>query len=706
MSSISISELKKNLVTSSEKIQALDDDAWVGQLNENEVMFALMKRADQSLMTQVASSRFITEKMADFLKNCPYLETRVALYTNPVAKLDELNPKVISDLIQNLLSEREIVNFYFLNAVLIFSDYKTRIQLSKRKNLTASTERFLFQLKDPLILVNLYCNPNVSKEIKEVLHEELCRFFASWLIGEFVEGLGWDAYKIEYSNVKDLSNDLLACVTENTSLHSILTMIQNETNPNVEFSNEYLESEIFKLLDRDLRIETNILALFAVLFEYYACDGDVIPIFEKIAKKCQGDENSLSRLYGFAFQMLEGYSEQLEEDLFPILNQIIECLKISECSQAVLDDFYSFSEFYFNRNISIINELVNQIARQKNVSLKVLSQISKFVINLIDFEEIEDCRDYFEKARVSVVENPSTPLKLLEEMVFDASPSVRAAIARKENVSKDLLWKLSHDPSEVVRKLVASNKHSDVKTLVKLSNDSQIIVSMLACLNGMEIPLVANNFLKCFAEFLSLETDIEESFLIVLSKCSSNLLKYNIAINPSSTINVLRVLSKDSEITTLKKICQHPNCDDLLRAEIIVEKLKSFNPCETHFYSESGFDKGSVASDPRAPASVLEALSKDSYWKVRKIVAENLNCDETILSFLARDSDYDVVKSVASNPNTGINDLRALANSEKVGIRLEVANNTSTPKELLELLSKDHDEAVSSEAKEKLKFSF
>jgi 3-methyladenine DNA glycosylase AlkC len=96
---------------------------------------------------------------------------------------------------------------------------------------------------------------------------------------------------------------------------------------------------------------------------------------------------------------------------------------------------------------------------------------------------------------------------------------------------------------------------------------------------------------------------------------------------------------------------------------------------------------------------ILNELSKDaSYW-VRRNVANNLNTTPETLDYLSRDEDSYVRSAVAEHLNTSPEILDYLSKDEYWWIRYRVAKNFNTTPETLDYLSKDKDWATRYKAK-------
>lgn len=196
------------------------------------------------------------------------------------------------------------------------------------------------------------------------------------------------------------------------------------------------------------------------------------------------------------------------------------------------------------------------------------------------------------------------------------------------------------------------------------------------------------------------------------------------ALNPNTSANRLRDLSKNLDQKIRQAIAQNPNTPpdvlvklcgrfplqvlhnpvlNLILLEIpnFFEKIYDANKLVFYKYKLPDFFlewaicnvnetiRTSVASSPTTPEKYLEILSQDTQSFIRLQVAANYNSPAHILEKLAQDRDTSVRKSVARNPNVTTKTLEKLAQDDIVEVRREVAANYNTPFQVLDKLARD-----------------
>ena len=196
------------------------------------------------------------------------------------------------------------------------------------------------------------------------------------------------------------------------------------------------------------------------------------------------------------------------------------------------------------------------------------------------------------------------------------------------------------------------------------------------------------------------------------------------ALNPNTSANRLRELSKSFDRVIRQAVAQNPNTppDILVRLFdkfplqvlhnpvlnlILLEKPNFLeeiyytyklvfhqNKLPDFFIKWAVFNpnesiRSTVASSPKTSQNYLEHLSKDKQSFVRIQVAANYNSPVHVLEQLAQDRDKLVRESVAQNPHVSPKILEYLAQDGIVEVRREVAANYNTPAHVLEKLARD-----------------
>ena len=100
-----------------------------------------------------------------------------------------------------------------------------------------------------------------------------------------------------------------------------------------------------------------------------------------------------------------------------------------------------------------------------------------------------------------------------------------------------------------------------------------------------------------------------------------------------------------------------------------------------------------VAQNPNTSTETLDRLSKD-VWRVKMNVANNKNTSSKTLDRMSNDENREVRIGVAFNPNTSTETLDRLSKEESEYVRMNVAYNKNTSTEALDRLSEDENEYV------------
>ena len=91
-----------------------------------------------------------------------------------------------------------------------------------------------------------------------------------------------------------------------------------------------------------------------------------------------------------------------------------------------------------------------------------------------------DVINQFPHMKEWVVHNKSVPLEILQLLVSDSNPNVRAAIANKRKLNAHLFDVLSKDTEEIVRHRLAYNKKAPKEIIARLAQDDSAFVRAAA----------------------------------------------------------------------------------------------------------------------------------------------------------------------------------------------------------------------------------
>ena len=167
-----------------------------------------------------------------------------------------------------------------------------------------------------------------------------------------------------------------------------------------------------------------------------------------------------------------------------------------------------------------------------------------------------------------------------------------------------------------------------------------------------------------------------------------------IALNQETPSDVIEQLREDED-------------DDVKNAVAYRELSKEWRDLD----DDERLDK---LKEDNVPTNILEILSKNSNWEIRKAVALHENTPEEVIQKLANDDDSDVQEAIQQRQlpndwreldedekieklqeeNVDPDILKTFANSSNWRIRTAVASNKNTPEDVLKQLAKDDDEDV------------
>lgn len=95
-----------------------------------------------------------------------------------------------------------------------------------------------------------------------------------------------------------------------------------------------------------------------------------------------------------------------------------------------------------------------------------------------------------------------------------------------------------------------------------------------------------------------------------------------------------------------------------------------------------------IANYPPTPKSAFSILAKSKYPQVRGAVADN-SSDPEILDQLSRDKNWVIRRTVAGNENTSVKTIASLADDDNSMVRTAIALNFKTPIKILDRLTDD-----------------
>jgi len=318
--------------------------------------------------------------------------------------------------------------------------------------------------------------------------------------------------------------------------------------------------------------------------------------------------------------------------------------------------------------------------------------------------------------RCHLAKTPDTPVSVIQALAKDKEPMVRIAAinndalptkARKsaigswQKLSGDRLVDLMRQPDAPlellqvhvkcddidVRHAVAKHPSSPVSALEILAKDNECRVRGMVAGN----PATPQDLL----EALSKDTDagVRRSVRRVVAR------------NPAASQDLLEVLATDNDTEVRARVAMNPSAPasvldalskDTYEVRVVVAKHHStpLSALEALAEDKEYQVRWKVAENPFTPVAALEILAKDSDRLVRGTVAKHLSAPLAVLKLLSKDTEFSIRLSVAERPALPIELLEVLAEDDSSVVRREVACNLSTPASLLERLSNDSDSSV------------
>lgn len=327
-----------------------------------------------------------------------------------------------------------------------------------------------------------------------------------------------------------------------------------------------------------------------------------------------------------------------------------------------------------------------------------------------------------ENLQRSLVQNPNTPRKVIEQIVEshtreDIKEEARMhishsseldaeyaetlfweTIANQVNCSTPLHWQLLSDTkapawvhvSLVARQVLWGDKGSDVlaiqenplpiPVLESLAANGRIKIRRAACFNSASPEWLREaRFKNQVIKGIQAHT---EGSLAKLSELYGNgPPEYDILLggHPLATAEMKSQwhLPELGDQQMREKTASHP----FAWAELLWELAESAD-------EHSGMSiRRAVAKNPNTPVTLLEKLAMDKEEEVRFQVANNPATPSTLLDRLAEDGDRNVRGVVAKNTNTHVATLKMLSEDANDEVRRALALNPNTPAEVLEKLA-------------------
>ncbi len=303
----------------------------------------------------------------------------------------------------------------------------------------------------------------------------------------------------------------------------------------------------------------------------------------------------------------------------------------------------------------------------------------------------------------NVIRNPSTPMKLIIEMMEDKSNSID--IARSNRVSKDILIELSKDENWRVRENVAKNPNTPIEVLNELSNDKHDEVRRMVADQPKTSIEVLNELSKDkYDRVRSIVAGHPKTSIEVLNelcKDKDNEVKSVVAKNPNTTTEILEKLSEEKCADIIRNVVENPNTskDALSKlSKIDKEYFESGNKYQSYI-------KGCIGKHANTPVDVLVYLSRKPKFRdgedsnVRSKSIENPNMPSEVLTELSKDDHPSIRESVSKNTNTPIEIIETLTTDEYISVKKQAKKTLKAMKKA----EKEREKAMKKAEKENKK---
>ncbi|BDA69925.1 hypothetical protein CAL7716_040910 [Calothrix sp. PCC 7716] len=312
---------------------------------------------------------------------------------------------------------------------------------------------------------------------------------------------------------------------------------------------------------------------------------------------------------------------------------------------------------------------------------------------------------------VALVGNPSTPVKLREEL--------------EERLTKPIEKLSSHDGDSDMRMALAYN--SQIPKKRRLEYFQQLLTARqadnIACNPNTPPEIIAQIMTKGVGrQAVSRNPNAPISALIELAQDDNRLTRSQIAENPATPSDILIQLARqpieeningwlEIDKSVREAAFKNPNFPLLERYKILLEteeaqEIESANqlmacrpdsPYAATQIVQKGDQKAKLtaARNQTTPVQVLEQLAKDADENIKIAVIQNKNTPSNSLLELACNGSYNVQICLARSRHFISRDvfLELLQHSESQ-IRVEIAKNSNTPVDILTSLAQDNDRNV------------
>ena len=330
------------------------------------------------------------------------------------------------------------------------------------------------------------------------------------------------------------------------------------------------------------------------------------------------------------------------------------------------------------------------------------------------------------------------PMRTGEELAFVAGKFARVdrIVGSHPNATPQVLEDLSHSSDKLTRARVAAHVNTPLATYVKLGPQfpKAFLENPALDLLLLENPALLEDFSPTLLATLLKSTSCPPVFLTWAAGLDDEQIQLAVAMNPglpeaglnrlkcsrharvreaiqsyeyfsASTFVDPETAYRDSVKSRLQELCPTDASEAWAKKDIGIAQYPYLSAAAR--LTVSGVDWISAEAYSALPASILEALSKDSSPGMRSIVAINRNATAAMLCRICENEEdgwvtWWIKADAAGNPCAPDHLLETLAQHPEESVRYAVAKNPNAPVSALNLLVDDSSAQVSAIARNSL----
>ena len=259
-----------------------------------------------------------------------------------------------------------------------------------------------------------------------------------------------------------------------------------------------------------------------------------------------------------------------------------------------------------------------------------------------------------EQLRVRILKHPNTTAKTIER-IYKSSSSTKliVLIAAHPNTPSAILEEIEWQGSEKIRAALCGNR----KTPLSVINELLINSSLKEKKN-----IVRNSFLN-------------EQVLEALWNEGDEYLRAEVVAHSECPERLIVKAIKSRHVIERQKLASNPVIGDVIRHRLLMDDAAQV--------------RAAIVRSQEVSEGELQQLCDDPSEQVRRNEARRNGLSEPVIEQLARDDDIWVRRWLARNVETSKTDLEKLAFDEDENVRRSVARNRTCPKKILSELADD-----------------